>query len=76
MAARDVALRHTQASPKLGLIAAMNLLKKFIRSISHRRPYLKESERGRGGSIRGAGGRAKAAGNDKDLFSAMIKYLC
>lgn len=76
MAAQDVTHRGTQASAKLGLIAAMNLLKKFIRSISHRRAYLKESERGRGGSIRGDCGRAKAAGNDKDLFSAMIKYLC
>lgn len=76
MAARVVTQGRTQASSKLGLIAAMNLLKKFIRSISQRRVYLKGSERGQGESIRGVSGRAKAAGNDKDLFSAMIKYLC
>lgn len=66
-----------QSSPKPGLIAAMNLFKKFIRSISHMCLNPNSKERARPGKIyKRSRQPEEAVENDKDLFSAMIKYLC
>lgn len=55
----------------------MNLFKKFIRSISQVFLYPNSKERAWMGKIyKRSLQLVEAAKNDKDLFSAMIKYLC